>query len=130
MVVDTAVLPVLASPALLGWNLSVSKAIAAEIGLVNNFVWNELWTFRVLAANQRLWRHRLVRFFKFNLICTAGIGLSVLLLNVQVHGLGLNIYLANFIAIVLVRVWNFFLNLRFGWKGEAHGAAGAATQTG
>ena len=52
---------------------------------------------------------------KFNLICLAGIGWSVLLLNAQVTWLHLNLYLANLIAIVVVSVWNFWLNLRFGW---------------
>jgi len=40
----------------------------------------------------------------------------VLLLNVQVYWLAINVYLANFISIVLVSLWNFFLNLRFGWN--------------
>lgn len=116
LVVDMALLHVLASPSLLGWNLSVSKVIAAEVGLVNNFIWNEVWTFREWTAAGTGWPQRVGRFVKFNLICTAGIGLSVLLLNVQVYGLGWNVYLSNFIAIVLVSLWNFFLNLRFGWK--------------
>lgn len=116
VVVDMAVIWLLASPAMLGWNLSLGKAIAAEVALLNNFIWNEVWTFRELAAHRQLWRHRLLRFLKFNLICTAGIGLSVLLLNAQVYELGWNVYLSNFIAIVLVSLWNFFLNLRFGWK--------------
>jgi dolichol-phosphate mannosyltransferase len=74
MVVDMAILYLLASPAMLGWNLSLSKAI---------------------------------------------IGWSVVLLNVQVYGLGVNVYLANLIAIVLVSEWNFYLNLRFAWKRAA-----------
>jgi dolichol-phosphate mannosyltransferase len=151
VVVDMALLHVLSSPSILGWNLSLSKALAAEVGLVNNFIWNEVWTFRDLTEEEHgerggsrdetalaglkelnrlnrlnelrrasaAWRRRLARFVKFNLICTAGIGLSVLLLNVQVYGLGWNVYLSNFIAIVLVSLWNFFLNLKFGWKGPS-----------
>ena len=116
MVVDMGVIYFLASPCMLGWNLSLSKAIAAEVAIINNFVWNDAWTFQGLAACQSLWLERLVRFGKFNLICAAGIGLSVLLLNVQVYWLAINVYLANFISIVLVSLWNFFLNLRFGWN--------------
>ena len=116
MGIDMGIIYLLASPSTLGWNLSVSKMIAAEMGLINNFIWNDLWTFRGLAANQRRWPQRLARFLKFNLICTAGIGLSVLLLNVQVYWLHVNLYLANFISIVLVSIWNFLMNLRFGWK--------------
>jgi dolichol-phosphate mannosyltransferase len=117
VVVDMALIYLLASPAMLGWNLSLSKAIAAEVAIFNNFVGNEFWTFRGLGGGRRM-RNRLARLVKFNLICLAGIGWSVLLLNVQVYGLGLNVYLANLIAIVLVSLWNFLLNLRFGWKGQ------------
>lgn len=130
--VDMFLIFLLASPTGLGWDLSISKVIAAETALINNFIWNDLWTFRGLAGTMKdtkglevhgsgftvpnlAIRHRLARFFKFNLICTAGIGLSVLLLNFQVFVLHLNLYLANFLAIVLVSLWNFFLSLRFGW---------------
>ncbi len=40
----------LASPATLGWDLTLSKVIAAEVALINNFAWNEVWTFRELSA--------------------------------------------------------------------------------
>jgi dolichol-phosphate mannosyltransferase len=119
MVVDMAILYLLASPKILGWNLSLSKAIAAEVALVNNFVWNELWTFRGLSGGDDRLPQRLWRLLKFNLICLAGIAWSVGLLNVQVYWLGVNVYLANLIAIVLVSVWNFYLNLRFAWKRAA-----------
>ena len=114
MVVDMAILHLLASPSMLGWSISLSKAIAAETAIFNNFLWNDWWTFRGVAAGRN--NTRLMRLLKFNLICLAGIGFSVLLLNVQVHGLRINLYLANFIAIVLVSLWNFFLNAKFGWK--------------
>ena len=116
VVVDMALIYLLASPAMLGWNLSLSKAIAAEVAIFNNFVGNELWTFRGLGGGGNRLASRLARLLKFNLICLAGIVWSVGLLNVQVCWLGLNVYLANFIAIVLVSLWNFFMNLRFGWN--------------
>jgi dolichol-phosphate mannosyltransferase len=124
VVVDMGMIWLLASPAMLGWDLTVSKAIAAEVALINNFVWNEVWTFRELSAARAGWRQRLIRFLKFNLICAGGIGLSVVLLNAQVYGLGWNVYLANFIAIVLISIWNFLLNLKFGWSCGADEAPG------
>src|SRR5207249_117465 len=99
--VDMGIIYFLASPCMLGWNLSLSKALAAEVATINNFVWNDAWTFYGLAASQNLRLERLVRFGKFNLICAAGIGLSVLLLSAQVYWLNINVYLANFISIVL-----------------------------
>ncbi len=116
IVVDMGVLHLLASSAMLGWNLSLSKTIAAETAIFNNFLWNDLWTFRGMATGRHSPSQRLIRFLKFNLICLSGIALSLLLLNIQVHGLRWNLYLANFIAIVLVSLWNFLLNLKFGWS--------------
>jgi dolichol-phosphate mannosyltransferase len=116
VLVDMGMIHLLASPSLVGWNLSLSKAVAAEVALISNFVWNELWTFGDAAREEGLgWRRRLGRLARFNGICLAGIGWSVLLLNLQVHGLGWNLYAANFLAIFLVSLWNFLLNLRFGW---------------
>lgn len=113
--VDMAVIWWLADPVNLGWNLTLSKVIAAEVAIINNFLWNDLWTFRGLGAEASGWRGRAVRFGKFNLICSAGIGWSVLLLQAQVAWLGMNVYLANFISIGAVSVWNFGMNLKFGW---------------
>src|SRR5436190_8328130 len=90
MLVDMGIIYLLASPFILGWNLSLSKVIAAEAAIFNNFLWNDLWTFRGLATHGGVWRQRLARLAKFNLICVAGIGWSVLLLNVQVKRLGVN----------------------------------------
>lgn len=116
VVVDMSVLFLLSAPKMLALNLSLSKALAAEIALVNNFVWNELWTFGDISVAQNHLRARLGRFGKFNLICLAGIGLSIVLLNVQVQILGMNVYLANLVAIVLASLWNFVLNLKFSWN--------------
>jgi dolichol-phosphate mannosyltransferase len=125
VVVDMGLMWLLASPAMLGWNLTISKVIGAEVAIFNNFFWNDVWTFRDLGQQVavgstripvRNWGVRLVRLGKFNLICVAGIFLSVGLLNLQVYRLGLNVYLANFVAIVATSFWNFFLNLKFGWK--------------
>src|SRR6266487_1462237 len=81
--VDMGIIYLLADPSMLGWNLTSSKVIAAEIAIFNNFIWNDLWTFRGLASESSGWLPRLIRLGKFNLICVAGIVLSVLLLNFQ-----------------------------------------------
>ncbi len=112
--VDMAALFVLADPRILALNLSFSKALAAEIAIFSNFAWNELWTFRDLAVDKSL-PARMGRLGKFNLICFAGIGLSVLLLNLQTRMFHMNMYVGNLLAILIVSMWNFGLNLRFGW---------------
>ena len=45
-----------------------------------------------------------------------GIGLAVLCLRFYHVGLGCNLYAANFLAILLVTGWSFWLNARFNWR--------------
>ncbi len=125
VVVDMAIIWLLADPMTLHWNLTLSKVIAAEVAIFNNFLWNDVWTFRGLGIEQRGWGARLIRLLKFNLICVAGIALSVLLLNVQVSLFKMNVYLANLVSIIVVSVWNFFMTLKFGWgRPSAKGTSG------
>ncbi|MHB8523714.1 MAG: GtrA family protein [Limisphaerales bacterium] len=119
VVVDMGLIYLLASPGVFGWNLTLSKVLAAEVAIVNNFLWNDAWTFRGCASKG--WKPRGARFLKFNLICTAGIVWSVALLNLQVYGWHWNVYFSNFVSIVLVSVWNFWLNAKFGWKAKELG---------
>lgn len=117
--VDMFFLFVFADSKMFGLNLSFSKFLSAEIAIMNNFAWNELWTFGDIPGLQKQGRARLRRFAKFNLICVAGIVLSIFFLNIQVHWLGMNAYLANLIAILMVSFWNFGLTLKFGWNSTA-----------
>jgi dolichol-phosphate mannosyltransferase len=114
MAVDMGLLFLLSSPGGFAFGLTVSKVLAAETAVFNNFLWNELWTFRQARGGGSI--QRLRRFVRFNLICLAGIGISVGLLDLQVYGLGMNRYLANFTAIVVASFWNFFMSRRFGWR--------------
>lgn len=100
----------------LGLGLTRSAIAAAEVAIVNNFVWNDLWTFHDLSREQRDQRRILKRFLKFNLICLAGLILKVLLLNLLFNVFGMNAYLANLLAIAAVTLWNFWVNLKLNWR--------------
>lgn len=113
VVVDMFALFLFGSPDVLGWNLTLSKILAAELAIANNFLWNDAWTFR--KEREVGDRSMCIRFARFNLICCLGIGISVLLLNVLVHSFHWNIYLANLSAIVITSVWNFWLNYKLAW---------------
>jgi dolichol-phosphate mannosyltransferase len=102
--------------AIWGFALTRSAIFAAEFAILNNFFWNDRWTFRDLAKQQRSPSKVLKRLLKFNLICLMGVVLKVLLLNILFNGLGMNAYLANLIAIAIVTVWNFWINLKLNWR--------------
>ena len=53
VVVDMTVLHFLADSAWCGWNVSISKLCSAEAAMLNNFLWNEVWTFRDSTADGR-----------------------------------------------------------------------------
>lgn len=114
--VDMAVLYLLSDPSSLGWPLTRSKIIAGEIAILNNFFWNDIWTFADVTMKQHEWRQRLKRFVKFNLICLAGLVLNVLILNLVFNFLIRNRYIANLIAIAVATVWNFWVNLKLSWR--------------
>jgi dolichol-phosphate mannosyltransferase len=116
VVVDMGVLFLLSDPSTLGWGLTRSKLIAAELAIANNFIWNDFWTFSDISGHQRQPRQRLRRFAKFQLICLVGLALNTALLNLQFNLLGMNRYLANAIAIAAVTGWNFYLNLKLSWR--------------
>lgn len=115
VVVDMAMLFCFADPRMLACNLALSKAAAAEFAIINNFIWNDLWTFRDLSCGQWGCRARLIRFAKFNIICLIGIALNVLIFTAGVRWLNFNIYAANLAAIIAVSAFNFWMNLVFGW---------------
>lgn len=100
----------------LGFGLTRSAIAAAELAIINNFVWNDRWTFGDVARQQRQ-RHQVIkRFAKFNLICLMGVILKILILNLLFNGLHINPYVANFLAIAIVTLWNFWINLKLSWR--------------
>jgi dolichol-phosphate mannosyltransferase len=116
VVVDMGMLFLLSDPSMLAWGLTRSKVIAAELAIINNFIWNDAWTFNDIASHQRGFRHRMQRFAKFQLICLGGLVFNTVLLNLQFNLLGMNRYLANGVAIVIVTGWNFWLNFKLSWR--------------
>lgn len=114
VVVDMGVLYLLSDVGGLG--LTRSKIIAAELAIINNFLWNDFWTFGDISRRQPGNRQRLKRLLKFNIICLAGLVLNVLLLNLIYNFVVPNKYVANLIAIAAVTLWNFWVNLKLSWR--------------
>ena len=111
----------LSDPRMLGWGLTRSKLLAAEAALLNNFIWNDHWTFAHVAKHQTSFGQRVKRFLKFNAICSLGIFFNVAIIN--------NGYLG------MVRQWQEFfyernyaatplLNPDFAKLAEAYGMKG------
>jgi dolichol-phosphate mannosyltransferase len=100
----------------LGMGLTRSAILAAEVAIINNFFWNDRWTFGDLAKQQSQRGMVIKRFLKFNIVCLMGLVLKVLLLNLFFNGFHINAYLANLMAIAIVTFWNFWINLQLSWR--------------
>lgn len=99
-----------------GIGLTSSAAISGELAIINNFLWNDFWTFGDISRRQPGKRQRLRRLVKFNVICLGGLVLNVLIVNFFFNILGINEYVAKLIAIAAVTLWNFWLNLKLSWR--------------
>ncbi|GAA6623731.1 glycosyltransferase [Scytonema sp. NUACC26] len=114
--VDMTVLYLLGDPTTLNLPLTLSKIIAGEIAIFNNFLWNDIWTFSDVSSQQNQWHQRVLRFLKFNLICLAGLTLNVFVLRLVFAFIIPNRYIANLIAIAVATIWNFWVNLKLSWR--------------
>lgn len=90
------------------WALSVrlgvyyllSGALSAESAIVNNFIWNDSWTFREKAGDRSA-RARLSRFLRFNVNMAGGVLIGLVVLYVLTTLLGLNSLISNLFSIVV-----------------------------
>jgi dolichol-phosphate mannosyltransferase len=119
VVVDMSMLFLLSDPTMLGFGLTRSKVAAAEVAIVNNFLWNDAWTFSEAAKSEPGLRAKFRRFLGYNAICIAGVALNVVILNLLFNLAGMNRYLANALAIVAVTAWNYGLNKRLNWSSKS-----------
>ena len=100
----------------LGLGLTRSAILSSEVAIINNFLWNDLWTFGDISRRQKGKHQQFRRFLKFNVVCLSGLILNVLIVNFLFNILGINEYIAKLVAIAVVTFWNFWFNLKLSWR--------------
>ncbi len=112
VVVNLGILALLTEVA--GLFYAFSNAIAVELSIINNFAWNEVWTFR----DRRTSAHRSVagRMMKFNLVCLMGFGINEGILILFTEIAGLYYILSAILGIIAATLFNFILNKWWTWK--------------
>ena len=90
----------------------IHKYVANSLGFIsaatNNYFLNRIWTFN--SHDPQV----MVQYTKFVLIAITGLGINNLVIWLLSDKIGkLNFYIAKFIAIVVVFVWNFSMNYLF-----------------
>ncbi|HVC34915.1 MAG TPA: GtrA family protein [Chloroflexota bacterium] len=92
----------------LHWTAFLASAIAVELSVVNNFLWNNWWTFGQRTISP-------VRFARFNLASLGGLLITSVVFTVLVQHLALYYLLADLIAIGAATGWNFVASVFWTW---------------
>jgi dolichol-phosphate mannosyltransferase len=100
----------------LGLPLTRSSIFSSEVAIINNFLWNDLWTFSDISQRQKGTCQRLRRFLKFNSVCFFGVVLNALIVNFLFKIFHMSEYLAKLIAIAMITLLNFWLNSKLSWR--------------
>jgi dolichol-phosphate mannosyltransferase len=92
--------------------LILASVLAVEVAIVNNFLWNNRWTFGRRDLSVR-------RFATFNGVSLGGLAITTATLWLLVNHAGLPYLLANVLGIALATGWNFAINRAVTWR-EGH----------
>ena len=90
--------------------LVIASVLSTELAIVNNFYWNDRWTFGRAQLS-------LSRFAQFNLVSLAGLVITTGMLWILVRRLGFYYLTANLLSVALATAWNFVANSLWTWGG-------------
>jgi len=90
-------------------NKYLANASGFLLAASSNFLLNSLWTFQQT-------RPVSVEYFLFIGICLIGLTINTIIIYLLINKLSYNFYLSKGIAIVIVTLWNFFMNYTFTFK--------------
>jgi dolichol-phosphate mannosyltransferase len=101
---------------LLRFPLVVASSVAVVLAVVNNFIWNDRWTFEQHDSRLSLATRRFVR---FGVASFGGLLLTTLTLWLLVNELGLHYLVANLIAAGAGAASNYVVNSRWTYRSGA-----------
>lgn len=90
-----------------------SAAIAIEASIVNNFVWNDIWTFK--SARDLRFGRRISRFGSFQAVSIGGLVINMGILYLLAEVAGVYYLVANLVGIFVAFVWNYMVNRHITW---------------
>jgi dolichol-phosphate mannosyltransferase len=91
----------------------LASFIATELSILNNFVWNDFWTFR--SAENRELSSRWHRLVAFNLVSAGGVAINLGIFYALTRWFAIYYLLAQLVGILVAFAWNFLVNRRFTW---------------
>jgi len=102
--------------------LLIANALAVETSIVNNFLWNDHYTFgEVRRASNPGLRSKLSRLGRYNLVSLGTFAVNEGIFFVLTQRLGINFILSSCIAIAVSFVANYLGSSRWAWKYRGNG---------
>ena len=99
----------------LGWPLPAAALGGAGFAMVNNFVWNEMFTFHDAHRAHPGGARVLLRFLKFCALSITGVAISLGVIAGLHYGLHLDFTWSIVAGVVLGGLWNFFMHSNVTW---------------
>jgi dolichol-phosphate mannosyltransferase len=95
-------------------NKDLASPIAIEFSILNNFIWNDLWTFG--SDEDRMVSGRWHRLVAFNIVSVGGAVINYAIFLALTSWLAVYYLAAQLLGILIAFVWNFLVNRRITWK--------------
>jgi dolichol-phosphate mannosyltransferase len=91
-----------------------SSAVAIEVSIITNFLFNNYWTFRDRSSAKT--ESTIKRLGKFNLVSLAGAGINWGIFNLFYEVVDLHYIAAQFIGIAVATLWNYTFSTWWTWR--------------
>lgn len=93
----------------------ISAVLSSELVIINNFIWNDIWTFRDRISDPSV-KAALRRFLRFNLARIGGIAIGLIVLAILTEAFRIHYLISNLFAICVTVLWNYFMSTHLVWK--------------
>jgi dolichol-phosphate mannosyltransferase len=93
--------------------LSIASIPAIELSILNNFTWNDVWTFKT--DQQHAKSHWWQRLISFQVISIGGAAINFVILIALAGFFGVDYRIADLLGILVAFAWNFWVNRRVTW---------------
>jgi dolichol-phosphate mannosyltransferase len=99
----------------MGWSLPPAALAGAALAIVNNFVWNEIFTFPETRRAVPGWTHLLGRFVTFATFSATGVAINLGVISILQYALGVPTGWSVAAGVSVAAVWNFLMNSNVTW---------------
>jgi dolichol-phosphate mannosyltransferase len=112
IIVNTCVLYILSE--VFGIFYLISSFVAIELSIINNFIWNDFWTF----GHEKDQKISMVtnRFLSYHIVSIGGMLINIGVLVSLTEVLGIYYLISNLLGIFVAFSWNFLVNRMTTWR--------------